>query len=422
MSSVLPVQPSLPRLPDGFEDRSDLARTATPRDLKRAPRHRWFFFPHSFSDQLVHEILDSWDLPSGAIVADNFVGSGTSLLVARERGFSTVGYDLSPLAVKVTNAKVAPYCPNQLQAVLEQIVSSRHEHQKSMDLPSRITKAFSHQELKVIYGLINAIHRLPWRVRQFFELSLLWTARRFSRAVPDGGWLRWSKWPDQSSSILPGFKSNTAKMIADTGSHKLCESLGFPVAKLADARSLPHPPESVHGLITSPPYANRHDYSRIFHIDLLLLGQTESSVTDFRHQSFRSHVEARQPLSFAGRLKAYSEPTLLQEKLASFPADFDNRIPRLLRGYFEDMFLTLQEVARILHPGGVAAVVIGNVRYAGIMIPVDEILRQLASQAGLAFETAWVLRHRGNSAQQMGRHGREPARESVLFLSKADNG
>ena len=36
-------------LPAGFSSRPELSREATSRDLEFAPRHRWFYFPHSYS-------------------------------------------------------------------------------------------------------------------------------------------------------------------------------------------------------------------------------------------------------------------------------------------------------------------------------------------------------------------------------------
>ena len=55
---------------------------------------------------------------------------------------------------------------------------------------------------------------------------------------------------------------------------------------------------------------------------------------------------------------------------------------------------------------------------AGVMIPVDEIISDLASQLDLKFDKTWVLRRRGNSAQQMGKYGREASRESIVFMAK----
>ena len=90
----------------------------------------------------------------------------------------------------------------------------------------------------------------------------------------------------------------------------------------------------------------------------------------------------------------------------------------MIRGYFADMFLSLQEVARILRPGGRVAYVVGNVRHAGVTVAVDTALTELAALVGLSLDSAWVIRLRGNSAQQMGRFGKEPSRESVVLLSK----
>ena len=111
--------------PPGFQHRPELAGAATSRDLKSAPRHRWFYFPHSYSYRLVNTILDHWQFPPEGILADNFAGSGTTLLAARERGgLSALGFDLSPLAVTVTNAKVAPYRERPLARALGSILEA----------------------------------------------------------------------------------------------------------------------------------------------------------------------------------------------------------------------------------------------------------------------------------------------------------
>ena len=43
--------------------------------------------------------------------------------------------------------------------------------------------------------------------------------------------------------------------------------------------------------------------------------------------------------------------------------------------------------------------VLGNVRFAGISIPVDEIMAELGEQIGLTWLKTVVARLRGNSAQ-----------------------
>ena len=405
-----------PVFPLGFEYHPELAQAATSRELKTALRHRWFYFPHSYSHRLIDEVLNYWGFPKGGALADNFAGSGTTLLAARQKGLSAVGFDLSPLAVLVANTKIASYDVDQLNQGLQRILNSRTSDMPQV--PERLSKAFTAGELQEIFTLLRPIRKLRSTVSDFFLVALLWTARTFSRAVPDGGWFRWQQWPDRSDEIRQAFKDSVASMIADVETLNWSENVPLAEARLADARQLPLSTATVDGLITSPPYANRHDYSRVFHIDLLLLGLAESEVKTLRHGSIRSHVEAKRPDDYKNMLKNYNVPEPLEAVLGKVNAHADSRIKPLLRGYFEDIYLSLLEVNRILRRGGRAAYVVGNVRHAGVMVPVDEIVAVLAFQAKLTFDVGWVLRLRGNSAQQMAHYGREPARETVVLLSK----
>lgn len=405
-------------LPSRFEYRLDLARAATAKELRISPRHRWYYFPHSFSNRLIEEALSLWTLPEGSILADNFAGTGTTLLTARQNGLTAEGFDLSPLAVTVANTKIACYNPDQLNRSLKKVLKDGPID--APQIPERLSRAFTEKELREIFTLLDPIRKLSHKNRYFFLIALLWTIKEFCRAVPDGGWFRWRMWPNRSNEIRQSFKDRVEGMLEDIQAVNWTGDVPPSRARLADARKLPLSSSSVDGLITSPPYANRHDYSRVFHIDLLLLGLGESGVTKLRHKSIRSHVEAKGPVGYKRRLRGYNAPNSLRAVLEAIPVDADSRIRPLLKGYFEDIYLSLMEVGRILKPGGRAAYVVGNVRHAGVMVPVDEIMAELAPQTGLTFDAAWVLRFRGNSAQQMKQHGRLPSRETMVYFTKEE--
>jgi hypothetical protein len=172
-------------------------------------------------------------------------------------------------------------------------------------------------------------------------------------------------------------------------------------------------------VVTSPPYPNRHDYTRVFGVELAFGFLNEQQTKNLRYQSFSSHPEAKPDRpDFSG----YEEPTELKEliteirKRISDPRAKD-RIPAMLTGYFQDLYCSTREIARVLRPGAKAAIVIGNVRYCGLTLEVDRFLCEIAHQAGLTPMEIRVARHRGNSAQQMGVYGREAARESVVLLT-----
>ena len=405
-------------LPHNFTHRPELASMATSKDLRDAPIHRWFYFLHSFSFRLVEQILEYWAIPRGSVLLDNFAGSGTTLITAKGLGLSGIGYDISPLAVTVSKAKIARYQLESLRVRCQQIRDYSGDGLLPPGLPQRLRDAFSDNELLVLRTIFEAIEEIPELERGFFLMAGLATAYDFTRAVADGGWLRWTESPDRGHEVRDAFERRVEQMLEDIRDSSLDFDPIPSAVGLGDARSLPLPTGSVDAVLTSPPYPNRHDYSRVFHIGLLLLGEPESAIKDLRRRSLRSHVEAKGSEEWFSRLQDYQVPGFLSQILEFLQINADSRIERMVRGYFEDMFLSLQEVSRVLRPDGRAALVVGNVRHGGKMVPVDEVLANLAPQVGLEFEVAWVIRLRGNSAQQMGRYGREPSRETVVLFSK----
>lgn len=398
----------LPPLPDGFEYRLDLRHHVTPRLLKDQPVHRWFWFPHSFSPQLIDEVLAAYPIPKEGRILDPFMGAGTTVLRAHERGYAAVGTDLSPLSLFVSRVKLTSLDKDKLRDALGFILDYTPASTWA-PIPQRLQKAFTRDELAHIFGIRERIQSLPRPLANFFLLALLRVQQRLSRAVPDGGWFRWVEKENQSEKIVQWFEQQARLQINDMEQRNGVQVQVFQ----DDARSLERVDGKFDRVITSPPYPNRHDYSRIFHVELLSLGVGEDKIKEFRRLSVRSHVEAQSP---SRQAVGYHIPLRLQQVIEQLPDHIDARIPLMLKGYFEDMYLVLKAIRPLLRRGALCAFVVGNVRHAGVMVPVDEILISIGAQLGYSFEKAWVARLRGNSAQQMGRFGREPARESIVFL------
>jgi DNA modification methylase len=94
-------------------------------------------------------------------------------------------------------------------------------------------------------------------------------------------------------------------------------------------------------------------------------------------------------------------------------------IPRMVRGYFYEMACVMQECERVLKRGGHFIMVNDNVRYAGARVSVDLILSHFAEELGFRVENILVLPGgKGNSSQQMGKHGRESLRKCVYVWRK----
>jgi len=122
---------------------------------------------------------------------------------------------------------------------------------------------------------------------------------------------------------------------------------------------------------------------------------------------------------------AFLNQAALQEALQSLErkrrdGQLNNaNIVRMVRNYFFEMSVVIFEMARVLSPGGYVVMVNDNVRYAGEEAPVDLILSDFAAAAALSVESIWTLgTGKGNSSQQMSKHGRAELRKSVCVWRK----
>ncbi len=201
------------------------------------------------------------------------------------------------------------------------------------------------------------------------------------------------------------------------------------------------PGESIDLVVTSPPYANRYDYTRTYALELVFLGCTGQDVKCLRqsllsctveNKSKRDRLEQmythlhRQP-DFMRIDTIFQNQQALQEVLAILDqyrvaGKLNNDgIVRLVHNYFYEMTCVVFELARLLKPGGIVALVNDNVRYIGEEIPVDIILSDIAATCGLTTRHIWTLeRGKGNSSQQMGQHGRYELRKCIYVWEKTN--
>jgi hypothetical protein len=390
----------------------------TPKPLEEKPIHRWYVFPHSFTSELVHALIDEWGLGSHDCILDPFVGAGTTLLAAKEKGVPAAGYDLLPIAVLSSRAKVANYYPSRLEMVwqtLEKSLDPAQWNGTSRSYPILVQQALPGRLLGAFDAVANRIHQLQCSAaeRDFFFLALIGLLPHYSHAIATGGWLKWAKKHTEVKNLPKDLHARVKFMLDDL--HRTClPRLALWQVGEADARQLPDKTATYSAVITSPPYPNRHDYTRVLGIELMFGFLNWEETRRLRYQSFHSHPEARPDRPNAG---SYMEPKSLSQAIALIDkACKDPRVPRLLKGYFLDMYLSLREVKRVCRSGARVALVVGNAQYYGVPILVDELTAEIGEQAGLICEKIVVVRWRGNSAQQMGKYGRRPSRESVVIF------
>jgi len=400
-----------------IQEKLDWGKFVSPRSDKNLVPFSWYTFKHRFGSELASKIFSMFGLSKGDTIFDPFCGGGTTLIRGKVEGYHAVGLDISPFSVFLTNVLTRTYDLNKLRRSLERI---SHKVNPNVEIPdvAILQKSFSDPALKYIYSLRDSINSLNSPEKDFFLFSLLSILNEASKAKKSGGFLRITNQRKVASRIIRTmFIEASEKFINDL--KFLNYSNATTRAILGDARKYPAEVKGrkYNAILTSPPYPNRHDYTRIYELELLVgFINTNRSLKFLRYDTLRSHVEAKRKYVANG----YIKPPLLEEKISELSKrELNNaKIISTVDGYFEDMYLSLKEMSDVIKVSGYIGLVVSNVRFAGVMIPVDELLGEIGEQVGLRIEGIYVLRYRGNSSQQMLRHKRQPVRESLVIWQK----
>lgn len=413
-----------------FEERLAYRQLVTYVPNKAIPIHRWFKFPQGFSPHLVELMLKELDVKPADRIFDPFCGCGTTLVAAKQRGYSSWGIDILPVAVFATKVKLrdaADYDLGALRRGIDQLLSADYRA-PTMQAPADINiveKGYDHTVLdKIMFFNELILQQQDEKVRSFLLLGLMSILETLSFTSKDGQFLR-LKPHKRIPSVRLTLKRKLNLMYddlvplqpflfrpsTDTADHR-----ADAYVRMADARCFTEQVDDYADVvITSPPYLNRYDYSRIFSLELCLNDCKEfEDLKAVRHSLLRSHIESREaPTEDANHPALLEVLHNLQGRRLNNP-----RIPTMIKGYFEDMNLVLKELAKTCAPGARLAFVVANARFHSELIPVDLLLSELAKDVGFDVERIIITRYKGNSSQQMGRFGRVPVRESILIWRK----
>jgi len=402
-------------------EKAEFGPLISPQRNQYIPIHNWYTFKHGYSRDLAVNLIANFNLLEGSWVLDPFCGGGTTLLTCRELGINSRGFDILPFSVFLSNVKIEDYDNRELLQQLKILRRDSTTHSYETVLPDIpiVKKAFQpgvKNELLLLKHKIEEIY--DPKIRAFFNLGFLGILESVSNTSKAGGFLRIVDRYVSSHTIQSLFFSKVTSMINGlieynkSEKHKRVSSL----AKIGDARRLPTN-RKYDAVVTSPPYPNRHDYTRIYSLEMVFdFVSNNDELKRIRYGTIRSHVEARKKYEAT----SYKKPIILDHLITEVKKNGTNnpQVIDMLEGYFEDMYLCLSEISRCLKQKGKVGFVVSNVRFAGVNIVVDEILSEIGSQVGLTPKEIWAVRYRGNSSQQMRDYQRKPSRESIVMWEK----
>jgi DNA modification methylase len=351
-------------------------------DIRRGARP----FPHPFPARMPLEVaraaVSALSSP-GDTVLDPMIGSGVVAKAALALGRKSIGRDIDPLAVVQSRALCANIGTAELKSVGERVEKSARKILESgkyiravrndLDQEGRrfIRYWFRKRHADELFALSIAIDEIgsaDWPIFAAIFSSLIISrgsgasrAMDLSRSRPHRVDSKIPKsplelWPKQLAAFRSYYEKSSLTDAADI--------------EIGDARRLQFPDDSVHAIITSPPYLNAIDYIRTSKFSLIFLGSRLDELRKIRARSVGTEVGLGPGLL----------PQALEGAVTARVAD-QRRVP-MVRRYLFDLHSALSESFRVLKPGGHALYITGPSILSRRDYDAAEVLCNIAREVG----------------------------------------
>lgn len=441
---------------------------------KKDALHSWLKYKEGFSANLVNILLDEMKAVAGDWVMDPFMGSGTTALVCQMRGINSIGYDVMPISAVSIKAKAAVmrYDVNEIHHLIDDVSNLIVPNDYHKCTPYiTITRTAYPQENERFLAYIhdwNEKSEYSEEAKNLLTLCIINSLERCSYTTKSGQYLGWDcrSFKVQEANkvrISKGQKPLPEKYVRPEildSKTTILEELAHVLADIeliqkngvdTEKADIDFVSKSVlyelplvednklKGVITSPPYCNRYDYTRTYALELVYLGLGEEDIKRLRQELLSCTVESKSKIdclkdyySSIGKKerfdyiyatikenKAFAEVMTALAKRKDAGDLNNNGVIRMVEGYFTELAFIYAELYRACKPGAMVAFVNDNVRYGGEVIPVDFLSSSFAEQFGFKVKTIYTLKQqKGNSSQQMAKFGRIALRKGIAVWTK----
>ncbi|OCA97839.1 DNA methyltransferase [Clostridium beijerinckii] len=359
--------------------------------------HNYFKYPCKFIPEIprwaIKTYLNSENIKQKRIL-DPFAGSGTTLLEASLMGLDSVGTEIDEIAKLIIKVKTTQLTEDEIQTVKSftlRITRNLEENKftdNEITLPyiNNLEHWFNENALRGLGYLYNKILAEidNEKVRDFLLISMAGIIKRVSNAddispKPYVSNKVIKNPPAVAKSFLDTIEKNISGMITMKS-----KEMGNVVVR-GDALHIPESENTIDLAITSPPYINAFDYVRTLRLENLWLQlSTEDELREKKKNylgtesiNVKKEKENTDILSESDLLKKYYQEV----------QEVDEKRALIIKRFFEDMKKNLEEVYRVLKPGGYYGIVIGNSKIRNVDIESWKVLNDIGQDIGFKYET-----------------------------------
>ena len=386
-------------------------------------RHGWLRLTPAYSVKIVDEIIGSW--PRGTHVFDPFSGTATTPLCAVSQGYAATAIDINPFLIWLGRAKVAVYREQDIEETRQMVgllfdtVASKKETEAVSALPPlyNIERWWDQNALYFLSRLKSGIDAYSEHGSAVHTLLLIAFCRTMMslsnasfdhqsmsfKAADDGNCLQMSFYEaDANHEFVHIFRQDVENVLQTAAVNP--DAAAEIIA--GDSRSIEQYLTQAYDLVvTSPPYPNRMSYIRELRPYMYWLGYLKDAreageldwqaiggtwgIATSRLLQWERSSDAHYPAYFSGILA----------RIASVENANGLLLARYVEKYFADMWLHLKSVVPLLATGGEVHYIVGNSTFYNVLLPVEQIYRDMLLELGLTDVSVRVLRKRNSKKE-----------------------
>lgn len=424
---------------DEVEFFSQLVNFSKNREI---PYHGWFQYREGYSYALVRELLKRSKIKHSEYVLDPFCGSGTTIVEAARNGYSGLGMDINPMSAFLSRVKCQSYSDAEVDAIhvllqkLPEIARREKTSYEYIKKYQEVKKFFNEHNFTRLLAVRQAIDSKKEQMGQkLYELCLcayICIIEEVSDRKRDGNGLKTQL--SRISDVEGFFAAKLEKMAEDISQNRISEKV-VSVLEYGNAMKLSEAAEQYSGriqkplgaIVYSPPYANSFDYFESYKMEVILADYAGNmkDISTYRHQAVESFIgrleQRNKNREFVEWMSKEIEEAIPEKEARTGKTDVRTRkVPKMIKGYFNDMENVISESSKVLGTGKKCYIVVDQSAYLGRIVPTDLFLAAIGECYQFRVTDIIVCRIAKTSSQQIQLYPylKDSLRESIVVLEK----
>jgi len=377
------------------------------------PIFRWYKYLEDFPHHFVEDCIEKYKISKKFYILDPFVGSGTTLIRSKLKGLKSIGVDINPAMVFISQQKLnwsidINKIIEHYNLIIDEFLNTKEEEKDRAleDSPLRFMpknelnqwlSPVKQNEISLMMKIVDKIEDIEIKNLLKFAITRAAIESSYVAYCPGTTFYPFRTKPDFLTSfskimkwIIEDLNLDAVKKFKDV------ESLVID-GNIKDYAILEPFQQKIDLIITSPPYPNDLEYTRQTRLEMYLLGFVKSMEDVQRIK--RKMVKGSTKLIFNkdNPIKEISELKSLKTVVQKISYNLKGKnwgfdYPKMVNMYFSDMFESMKNFYKVLVKDGSCVLVVGDQTIKGVLIPVAEILLEIGKMIG--FKRGRIELHR----------------------------